>query len=554
MELQESTGLHGSRSHDEMAARMRDVGYEDWEIQEEIDLKAWAERERDRNTELFRAGSRLPVEPNRIDAQRDRAAAQEAEQEQAAQEPGSKYTFDVYRDDGGGVSMFALDADDTLVWGAYYDHMDIAGKDYSLAALKGADPVADGWDGLDAEELARRFQDIQDRPRSFEHIITQRAGTLPRYTENSDPFYFPLFTEGYELPEGWQWACYNDGSGSLRSPAGDSYFSYDLSTMEMMDETGEYTYVKNGDWIKQKLEEAVLPDWEDRRALKAEHPDWWRAYGLYGKRILTPPDDVARIVLAPGMDMDAQEFRDLLGKAHQAERSSWSDHTLDVRRFAAKLAQAWPEAAEYEGETFEVSSMDGAMAEKRRAQADIERLEDAIEDAYDFGDFAEVPELKRQLGDARRVAKGLTFEAYETSDTKDLSLVVLQDGKAVWAGFGYGNGLPGHDLAADIQAVMEGHHPAEENWSYENGLKRGIDDPEGYLSNLRESASWEHGSVKLIADVHGLRPGSMSQAARHILDEDRSAGYSLDSERRDAAAAREELGGQDSPHRPETTR
>lgn len=32
------------------------------------------------------------------------------------------------------------------------------------------------------------------------------------------------------LPEGWSWAVWNDGSGHLKSPEGDCYFSYDLSS------------------------------------------------------------------------------------------------------------------------------------------------------------------------------------------------------------------------------------------------------------------------------------------------------------------------------------
>lgn len=34
------------------------------------------------------------------------------------------------------------------------------------------------------------------------------------------------------LPDGWYWIKYNDGSGCLRSPEGEEYMSYDLSTHE----------------------------------------------------------------------------------------------------------------------------------------------------------------------------------------------------------------------------------------------------------------------------------------------------------------------------------
>ncbi|KUJ54340.1 MULTISPECIES: hypothetical protein [Chryseobacterium] len=39
-------------------------------------------------------------------------------------------------------------------------------------------------------------------------------------------------TPATNLPEGWVWRDYDDGSGSLKSPAGYSYYSYDLQTQE----------------------------------------------------------------------------------------------------------------------------------------------------------------------------------------------------------------------------------------------------------------------------------------------------------------------------------
>ncbi|WP_435523411.1 hypothetical protein [Chryseobacterium indoltheticum] len=34
------------------------------------------------------------------------------------------------------------------------------------------------------------------------------------------------------LPKGWCWYDYDDGSGSLKSPNGNNYYSYDLQTQE----------------------------------------------------------------------------------------------------------------------------------------------------------------------------------------------------------------------------------------------------------------------------------------------------------------------------------
>lgn len=53
----------------------------------------------------------------------------------------------------------------------------------------------------------------------------------------------PGFTKGYPLPDGWKWRCYDDGSGSLDAPDGESFFAYDLCTGEMTDAEGRWTHV-----------------------------------------------------------------------------------------------------------------------------------------------------------------------------------------------------------------------------------------------------------------------------------------------------------------------
>lgn len=42
----------------------------------------------------------------------------------------------------------------------------------------------------------------------------------------------PIRTPAENLPSGWQWVKYNDGSGHLESPDGQDYFSYDWTTGE----------------------------------------------------------------------------------------------------------------------------------------------------------------------------------------------------------------------------------------------------------------------------------------------------------------------------------
>lgn len=73
----------GSSSHDEMAMRMHDAGYEDWEISEEMDLKEWAEKTVHIHTEQFGSKGKLEdIDPNRIDAE-NREHAKELENELA---------------------------------------------------------------------------------------------------------------------------------------------------------------------------------------------------------------------------------------------------------------------------------------------------------------------------------------------------------------------------------------------------------------------------------------------------------------------------------------
>ncbi|MBQ8248124.1 MAG: hypothetical protein IJZ42_13430 [Lachnospiraceae bacterium] len=51
----------------------------------------------------------------------------------------------------------------------------------------------------------------------------------PSLDEDHDVDSFePRVSIAATLPDGWEWRDYNDGSGSLKSPEGKSYFSYDL--------------------------------------------------------------------------------------------------------------------------------------------------------------------------------------------------------------------------------------------------------------------------------------------------------------------------------------
>lgn len=54
--------------------------------------------------------------------------------------------------------------------------------------------------------------------------------------ENADFFLDEVFEENLtpasDLPDGWAWNDYDDGSGSLKSPSGHRYYSYDMQTQE----------------------------------------------------------------------------------------------------------------------------------------------------------------------------------------------------------------------------------------------------------------------------------------------------------------------------------
>lgn len=65
--------------------------------------------------------------------------------------------------------------------------------------------------------------------------------------------YAPSFTKGYPLPDGWQWVCFDDGSGSLDAPDGTSYFSYDLATGEMRDTSSYLGSILDREDIKMRL-------------------------------------------------------------------------------------------------------------------------------------------------------------------------------------------------------------------------------------------------------------------------------------------------------------
>lgn len=170
----------------------------------------------------------------------------------------------------------------------------------------------------------------------------------------------PDFTSGYPLPDGWKWQCYNDGSGGLVAPDGESFFSYDLFTGEMTDENGNFTHILGGEEIFRLLTDKILPDYNVRRELATQHPDWWVAFGSQGRQDVLVPETATRVLIAPGKSMDAATFSGLLDRAHQAEERNYSDATISAQDFAWRLSRVSPGSSlRYEGEAFDYDDIWG---------------------------------------------------------------------------------------------------------------------------------------------------------------------------------------------------
>lgn len=75
--------------------------------------------------------------------------------------------------------------------------------------------------------MENKFNDIE--------INHMERGTYEEENEinnNEEELDLPFKKQAENLPEGWLWVSYNDGSGHLQSPDGQDYFSYDWTTGE----------------------------------------------------------------------------------------------------------------------------------------------------------------------------------------------------------------------------------------------------------------------------------------------------------------------------------
>lgn len=68
----------------------------------------------------------------------------------------------------------------------------------------------------------------------FINIVGDFSSIADTNTEEEVDETFELYkrSQAESLPNGWIWTDYDDGSGGLESPSGESYFSYDIHTKE----------------------------------------------------------------------------------------------------------------------------------------------------------------------------------------------------------------------------------------------------------------------------------------------------------------------------------
>jgi|GEM_PF-721510 len=115
-------------------------------------------------------------------------------------------------------------------------------------------------------ELSQKMEDLEaleiERDMEFESAIEI-------YQENND-----VGLKVYpakDMPEGWEWHCYEDGSGSLKSPDGKRYVQYDLSTSQYENAKDEWFFfdgypdnTESFDEFQQRIESMALSELTER--------------------------------------------------------------------------------------------------------------------------------------------------------------------------------------------------------------------------------------------------------------------------------------------------
>lgn len=124
----------------------------------------------------------------------------------------------------------------------------------------GDDP--DYWTGMNKDDFDEETNSFDAEYQTFEINVTpitktnllsllNEIETFKIEKELSD-FYLDYELDEHlipavNLPDGWEWKNYDDGSGQLKSPTGNSYYSYDLQTQEykLPNEGKDWTSMKD---------------------------------------------------------------------------------------------------------------------------------------------------------------------------------------------------------------------------------------------------------------------------------------------------------------------
>ena len=128
--------------------------------------------------------------------------------------------------------------------------------------FKRGNPSPKGSQNQDNENLTEIMKEEYPTLQEYEDLSEEYEDEL-----DGAPYDFfekpPEITPSANLPDGWVWVDYWDGSGSLNSPDGKHYFSYDLHT-------GEYHQCDNEEWRYWGLPMflAMFKDFAEKEMLK----------------------------------------------------------------------------------------------------------------------------------------------------------------------------------------------------------------------------------------------------------------------------------------------
>lgn len=131
---------HGSKTLDEFKARMRDAGYEDWEIQEEVAEMIDSQEQVKRNTEEYRA---------------------QAERGSALTVPALASSFALYTDNSGYYHIFALDGEGNALACCHMTPLQEREVIKEIEALKEDPTLWRFWDATDYDPR-KAFQEFSD--------------------------------------------------------------------------------------------------------------------------------------------------------------------------------------------------------------------------------------------------------------------------------------------------------------------------------------------------------------------------------------------------------